>query len=46
MEFWVQDEFDISKKYLSHSDKRSIMYWNLITCVGTEGSCLIVDWGK
>lgn len=40
MAFWVQDEFDISKKHLSHSDKRSIMYWKLITCVGTGDECI------
>lgn len=38
----MQDEFDVSKKHLSHLDKRSIMYWNLITCVGTAGLVLLL----
>lgn len=42
MEFWLYDEFDLSKKHLSHSDKRSIMYWNFITCACTVSLVLLL----
>lgn len=40
--FWVYDEFDLSKKHLSHSDKRYIMYWNFITCACTVSLVLLL----
>ena len=40
--FWVYDEFDLSKKNLSHSDTRYIMYWNFITCACTVSLVMLL----
>ncbi len=40
--FWEVDEYDNEKKYLSSSDKRWLLYWNFITCMGVAGFFLII----
>ena len=36
------DEYDNEKKHLSSSDKRWLLYWNFITCMGVAGFFLII----
>ncbi len=41
-DFWEVDENDNEKKHLSSSDKRWLLYWNFITCMGVAGFFLII----
>lgn len=41
-DFWEVDEYDRTKERLSSSDKRWLLYWNFITCMGIAGFFLIV----
>lgn len=41
--FWVGDEYDSSKKHLSQSDKRCILYGNFIISIFTVALVLIIN---
>lgn len=41
--FWVGDEYDSSKKHLSQSDKRCILYGNFIISIFTVALVLLVN---
>ena len=41
-DFWEVDNNDNGKKHLSSSDKRWLLYWNFLTCIGVAGFFLII----
>jgi hypothetical protein len=43
-DFWEVDENDNGKKHLSSSDKRWLLYWNFMTCMGIVAFVLLVMW--
>ena len=40
--FWAVEENDNTKEYLSFSDKRWLLYWNFMTCMGVVFLFLLV----